>query len=197
MAQKTLISICCSSPAPAATILSLLLNLAEESHSTPESKRVQQLQRAYNIMDLDQKRGMLTFIATNMAVNRQLAHDSIRNWDQSEPISLSAIDKIRDALCTKYEDLFRAIVRENGLSLLLTLRSDLLDFLETRSSNERTPRIVEANDEALVCLDLSLKRMLSSWFSVGFLEVDYSYRFSKQNSCVCYYFTVYWLILST
>uniref|UniRef100_A0A8D0GUW9 Malonyl-CoA decarboxylase, mitochondrial n=1 Tax=Sphenodon punctatus TaxID=8508 RepID=A0A8D0GUW9_SPHPU len=92
--------------------------------------------------------------------------------EQREPGALlQAEDRLRYYLSPRYRGLFQHLGRlEGGLRFLVELRGDLLEALAARHA--QGPHVREMNGV--------LKRMLSEWFSTGFLNLE---RVTWQSPC--------------
>jgi hypothetical protein len=123
-------------------------------------KRIKKFEGAYLMMDRLDRHASLKYIAS-LSTSVEVSQAAINHFSKS-PASPLALHRLREDISPKYEHLFLTIAKESGLPLLLHLRADLCELMELKNSVE---------EEALSAMDICLRSLLSSWFSVGFLEL--------------------------
>ncbi|PIK56993.1 putative malonyl-CoA decarboxylase, mitochondrial-like [Apostichopus japonicus] len=92
--------------------------------------------------------------------------------EKGEAAVSQAENRLSQRLTPNYQDLFTFISKLNGgVKFLVDLRADLLDHLSNAHGSA---------DHNLKALNVTLKEMLSHWFSAGFLNLE---RVTWQSSC--------------
>jgi len=147
-----------------------LLSYLSSGKTRPESNKVSALQQAYVSMNENSKTDFLLNLAKTYSIDVNDARLSMEApmMKNDKPLSVKKVSEIRESLVPKYEIIFANIARENGLTFLLRLRADLLTLI---SSMKKQPDLVKSHGDLLGVMDSSLKDQLTTWFSVGFLNL--------------------------
>lgn len=165
------------SSSSASSIPDILAYLAS-GKTSPESNKVLKLQYAYVSMDTQNKHAFLSSLATSYATDMNNVQKGIASSDLSNKVvSMKTVSSFRASLIPKYETIFANIARENGLPFLLKLRSDLLTLIasvkkQNKNNTTSSSQPIQEDEELLSIMDKSLKEQLTTWFSVGFLNLE-------------------------
>lgn len=148
------------------------------SSSLTVEKMSRRLCGFYCELQQEEKAYFLLTLAQDFSVDHQvaahLAKNFVDNVEGESMITLRLEEKLRSALLPKYSWLFSQIGRlENGVKFLVDMRTDILCVLEFA---DRDPSELAH----LRALNVTLKDMLTLWFSVGFLTLE---RVTWQSSC--------------
>ncbi|KAL5010786.1 hypothetical protein ScPMuIL_013091 [Solemya velum] len=123
----------------------------------------------YSGLNMDEKLQFLKVLSSHYGVNQDTVVNVAKNVTQvqerGDAILLKVEERLRNALIPRYQVLFGQIGRfEGGVKFLVDLRADLLHHLGSVTSD---------HDAAFLrALNVSLRDLLSLWFSVGFLNLQ-------------------------
>jgi malonyl-CoA decarboxylase len=125
--------------------------------------RVAALVELYDHLTSEQRSSFLECLATDFGPNQGKVNASIQNATTEESISPVELNKIRSQLFGKRFDLLTLIGSlPKGVKALVDMRVDLLERLNTKDSFS----------DALKSLDGDFSFLFSSWFDLGFLQLE-------------------------
>jgi malonyl-CoA decarboxylase len=151
--------------------------LAARGGEVSARMRAVELGNSYLQLDETGRERFLTLLAGEFSVDREKLTAAIRFYQESDEAGLADAENMlretlvspRIRLLTQFNDL------PDGTKFLVNLRTDLLTLVKQGG--------------ALGALDSELKRLLSSWFDVGFLElrrIDWSSPASLLEKLIAY-----------
>ncbi|KAK9506712.1 hypothetical protein O3M35_008597 [Rhynocoris fuscipes] len=160
------------------TLLKEILTLRDKNVSSwIVENKVKSLVLMYKCLLKPHREGFVKVLATEYSVDHDRifkAMGQFKDLVPGSPVSLKAEEQLKLVLTPHYSWLFKVIGRlENGVKFLVDLRTDVLDLLSDTESN--SPDFV-----ALQQLNVTLKDLLSLWFSAGFLNLE---RVTWQSPC--------------
>ncbi|XP_071819206.1 malonyl-CoA decarboxylase, mitochondrial-like [Apostichopus japonicus] len=137
---------------------------------------VQSLCNYYRGSSSEQQLRFLKDLAKEGSLDHESVIDAAKNLltaqEKGEAAVSQAENRLSQRLTPNYQDLFTFISKLNGgVKFLVDLRADLLDHLSNAHGSA---------DHNLKALNVTLKEMLSHWFSAGFLNLE---RVTWQSSC--------------
>ncbi|XP_073978767.1 malonyl-CoA decarboxylase, mitochondrial-like isoform X2 [Rhodnius prolixus] len=131
--------------------------------------KVKSLVLNYKCLLKPHREGYLKVLATEFSVDHERIFKAMSQFKDLTPgsaVSLKAEEQLKVVLTPQYSWLFKFIGRlENGVKFLVDLRTDVLGMLSEMDSS--VPHFI-----ALQQLNVTLKELLSLWFSVGFLNLE-------------------------
>ncbi|XP_026166615.1 malonyl-CoA decarboxylase, mitochondrial [Mastacembelus armatus] len=146
----------------------------DKSPPPPESNSLE-FMHFYRSLDKEDKVGFLTKLSQDFGVDHksvsELALKLMDNQLRDLATVLQVEDRLRYSLTPRYKQLLNHISRvESGVKFLVDLRADVLEMIASKSSE--SPHIRD--------LSITLKGLLSEWFSVGLLRLE---RITWQSPC--------------
>lgn len=154
-------------------LLKEILEFNEKQYSSlVVENKVKVLCTYYCFLQKEHKEIFLKELATKYAVNHDMVSKAAKQMVEMDVGSDQMIkfqDKLKILLTPQYLSLFKLIGRlEKGVKFLLDMRTDVLDLVGSISSLEiSSPDCLPVQQ-----LNISLRDLLSTWFNVGFLQLE-------------------------
>lgn len=134
--------------------------LTREGDEVTARTRAVVLGRSYLGLNQQGRIRFLSLLAERYAVDRGAVERCFQHWQQASPAhSIQAAQALRDALDAPRLQLLRQFnALPEGVKFLVDMRAELLDLLPQYP--------------ALAALESDLKRLLTSWFDIGLLQLE-------------------------
>ncbi|KAK3097069.1 hypothetical protein FSP39_006097 [Pinctada imbricata] len=170
-----------STPSPAVQVqvreyLESIFTSPEVSVLSLESK-CRRFCEFYSSLTPEEKLPFLKELSQSYGVNQenvvQVSQTVVQAKERGEAILLKVEERLRNALIPQYQQLFSKIGRiEGGVKFLVDLRADVLTLSQGCVCEKEVAR--------LRALQLSIRDLLTLWFSVGFLQLQ---RITWESPC--------------
>ncbi|KAM9854053.1 malonyl-CoA decarboxylase, mitochondrial [Aulostomus maculatus] len=146
----------------------------EKSPPPPESNSLE-FMHFYRGLEKEDKQSFLSKLSQDFGVDHGSVSEFAGKLLDTQLRDLTTIlqveDRLRYSLTPRYKQLLNHISRvEGGVKFLVDLRADVLEIISSKSSEN--PHIRDLN--------VTLKSLLSEWFSVGLLRLE---RITWQSPC--------------
>ncbi|XP_034032919.1 malonyl-CoA decarboxylase, mitochondrial [Thalassophryne amazonica] len=146
-----------------------------EKTAPPPEANTADFMRFYGSLDQEQKLGFLSKLSQEYGVEHkvvsELAGKLLDAQHRDVATVLQVEDRLRYSLTPRYKHLLSHISRvQGGVKFLVDLRADVLDIISSKTSESTHIRD----------LNVTLKSLLSEWFSVGLLQLE---RITWQSPC--------------
>lgn len=127
---------------------------------------VSDLCELYISLDTQGKEKFFQVMASEFGSNQEVVWQEIKKIQSASEAQIVNFHSLRKAMIPLYEKFFDHLIKQpNGMQLVLSMRKDLLDIIFTGKQNGR------AILPELEVLEQNLHMLLSSWFSLAFLNL--------------------------